>query len=225
MCPLDERTLFCVGKKRLSNRLACYMVDMAEGKVRLLSRLNDTWIDRIPRLPWRDGKRLLAWSGGGLCEGLLERDFKFVRVPVALPYGWNFHDDYLSGIVAMAEIDGRRFVTAGGLHEFDHSGKIIRSWWRSAACQGDINLSLRLCLPPDCPLQTDMMACTGTLLVFAAGGSLTAWDPRTNTWYGPLASGGAMYVHGTRAGHGRPRPAGWNSSPTRRSSPPRAPGG
>jgi hypothetical protein len=108
----------------------------------------------------------------------------------------------------MAEIDGRRFVTVGGLHEFDRSGKIIRSWWRETGYRGDVNLSWNLRLPPDCPIQTDMMACTGTLLVFAAGGSLTAWDPRTDTRYGPLASGGAMYVHGTRAGT-------WLTSPGR----------
>ena len=100
---------FLVGKKRFSNRLGLLYGGYGRGKGQAPQPAEDTWIDRIPMLPWRDGKRLLAWSGGGLCEGLLERDFKFVRVPVALPYGWNSHDGYLSGIVAMAEIHGRRF--------------------------------------------------------------------------------------------------------------------
>ena len=90
-------------------------------------------------------------------------------------------------------------MTYGGLHEFDSSGNIIRSWWNQCFFTCKSNVTLRL--PAGCPINSDKVAAIGDLLAFTEKSNLyfasqvSAWNPRTDTWYGPLGVG--KNVHGT----------------------------
>lgn len=203
--PLDERTLFCVGKNEFRN-CACFTLHLPDGRVTLLHNIKGDSRESAPRFFWRDGDKLMAWSQWGLCQDLLGRDFQFSRRSPGIPYGWDeasgrLDSNYHSGYFSFAEIDGRRFVTNTGLHEFDPTGKLIHSWWRNTMYLRESGRVCSMPLPRDCPIDSPYMVAAGPLLVFVASSpSLTAWDPKTDTWYGPLAVAGANHALGTRAG-------------------------
>jgi hypothetical protein len=111
----------------------------------------------------------------------------------------------------MAETSGRRFVTRGGLHEFDSTGRIIRSWWGESWYTGKYKDAQYIRLPADCPVHGDNMVAAGDMLVFSEVGlspdayTVVGWEPKTDTWYGPLGVNGvaaadASHALGNRAG-------------------------
>ena len=154
--PLDERTLFCVGKHEYYRRVryptldrlkdnrvrdelrhaspVCYTIELPEGKVTLRHRATDAVADFGPNLFWRDGRKLMAWGQNGLYNNLLGTELMFSERKCGAPYGWSDSDGSISsdGFVGLAEAAGRRFVTCNGLHEFDSTGRIIGSWWRES---------------------------------------------------------------------------------------------
>ncbi len=217
---LDERTLVCAGKKNVYDRGgACYSLALPEGKVTLLHRMSDPWFDPVPALYWQSGGKLFAWSRNGFCGDLLSSKLTCTsRMPT--PYGWSPHQEsYVSmrlgylglGVISMAEAGGRRFITDAGLHEFDSKGKVLRSWWVAcnlqAWCGGP---PYTVSVPQDCPIQSMDMVAMGDLLAFVHLESIMAWDPRSDTWYGPLPPSGT-YALGWPAGFppaGGPRPPG-----------------
>ncbi len=190
--PLDERTLFCVGSLAY-RRPVCFTLELPEGKVTLFHRAKEALEDPGPNLLWRDGKRLFAWGKQVLYDDLLSRELRFTPIDFKMPYGWiapQGHHGFSSpdgrwGIRSMAEVAGRRFLTRGGLHEFNSSGKIIQSWWRKT--------SIHNVRPPaTCPIIGDKVVVMGDKLVFSTEGRLpfafdfVVWDPKTDIWYGPL---------------------------------------
>jgi hypothetical protein len=204
--PLDERTLFCVGNTEY-RQWAGFTLELPEGKVTLRQRSKDEAMWRAPRLFWREGGKLLAWSRVGLCDDLLGPGLQFTPRSCGIPYGWNspggeLDSYYPTGFVSFAEVGPRRFVTNAGLHEFDAAGKIVRSWWGRNQYNGDYGRAYCVSLPPDCPIQGGYMVAAGSLLVFVCSNpaSLLAWNPQTDTWHGPLAVAGAEHALGTRAG-------------------------
>ena len=199
--PLDDHTLFCAGR----DSGVCYTIELPEAKVTLRHRVGGNARWRTPLLYWRSGTQLLAWTPLGLCGDLLAPQFTFTERAPAAPFGWNvpgggLHASFYGGFVSLAEIQGRRFVTNAGLHEFDATGKIVRSWWESNHYEDDRGgVIYRVPLPSDCPLQSMHMVVMGSVLVFVEPGSMLAWDPKSDTWYGPLAPGGD-HAFGTPAG-------------------------
>jgi tetratricopeptide (TPR) repeat protein len=199
--PLDDHTLFCAGR----DAGVCYTIELPEGKVTLRHHVGGNAMERTPLLFWRSGAKLLAWSRSGLCGDLLSPQFTFTERAPAAPFGWNvpgggLATNYPAGFVSVAEIAGRRFVTNAGLHEFDASGRIVHSWWASNRYQDDRGgMTYCVPLPPDCPMQSQYMVVMGSVLVFVEPGSILAWDPKSDTWYGPLAPGGDHAI-GTPAG-------------------------
>ncbi len=190
--PLNERTLFCVGSLAY-RRPVCFTLELPNGKVTLLHRVKEALDNPGPKLLWRDGKRLFAWGKQVLYDDLLSRELRFTPIDFKMPYGWiapQGHHGFSSpdgrwGIRSMAEVAGRRFLTRGGLHEFNSSGKIIQSWWRET--------SIHNVRPPaTCPVNSDKMVAMGDMLAFLGKGrvqfarNVVIWDPKTDTWYGPL---------------------------------------
>ena len=112
--PLDERTLFCVGRRQYSRRAhyptpdelknklvrdllrrnlpVCYTLELPEGKVTLRHRASEALADFGPDLFWRDGKKLMAWGQNGLYDDLLGQELKFSDRKCGAPYGWSESD-------------------------------------------------------------------------------------------------------------------------------------
>ncbi len=195
--PLDERTLFCVAKA--SSEFICYTLDISNGKVTLFNRKKIEAKEPIPMLFWRSGDTIMAWSRAGLYEDLLGPTIKFTRRDCGTPYGWNALEGRIGyptmnntqGFTSLAETGGRRFVTYGGVHEFDSSGRIIRSWWRDCSYGNYDNYpaNIQIEFPPSCPVGGDEALVMGSLLVFGGSrmGGLVVWDSINDIWYGPLA--------------------------------------
>ncbi len=202
--PLDGQTLFCAGRSE-QRALACYTLRLPEGTVTLRHRMEGELSRSLPAMFWHDGQSLRAWSRHRLCDDLLAPELKVTRQDCGVPYGWAYPDaslgcNYPEGFIACAEVDGRRFVTNAGLQEFDARGKIVRSWWGKSNYDTHYGPEFSLSLPPDCPIQSMYMVAAGERLVFIGSESVLAWDPKTDTWYGPLAVTEACHAVGTRRG-------------------------
>ncbi len=170
----------------------CYSIELRDGKVTLRHRMADPAWDPVPALYWRSGAKLFAWSPNGLCGDLLSSKFTFTEGGPT-PYGWNKSGDgYLPpNFTSIAEVQGRRFVIDSGLHEIDADGTVLRSWWAAGQLQDwGGGTYYRVPLPQDCPIQSGCMLAMGNVLVFVARDSILAWDPKDDTWYGPLSPGG-----------------------------------
>ncbi len=201
MHPLDGQTLFCVGRSE-QRAVVCYTLSLPEGAVTLRHRIEEKLSRSLPSMFWHDGQSLRAWSTDRLYHDLLAPELTCIRQSCGTPYGWAYPGARLGseGFIAFAEVDGRRFVTNAGLHEFDAKGKIVRSWWgeTSFVCYDGSRFGIPL--PSDCPIQSEYMVAAGELLVFIDRSSLLAWDPQTDTWYGPLAVDDAVHAVGTQRG-------------------------
>ena len=202
--PLDERTLFCVGQSDLGQPV-CYTLTLPEGKVTLRHRADPANFKSMPTLLWQDGEALRAWAGSGLYVNLLAEHAEFVRPDYEVPYGWGavggtLHDRHRGGFISFAEVNGRRFVTHAGLHEVDPHGMILHTWRGQCDYEGDFGRAFSVPLPPGCPIQAMDMVTAGGLLVFVDRESVLAWDPKTDTWYGPLDTATTYYALGTDAG-------------------------
>ncbi len=199
--PLDDQSLFCVGL--MDQRVPVgYTVTLPEGTITLRHRLRGEGLGAAPRTLWRDGEALRAWTERGLYDDLLAEHPTFKQRGCGIPYGWNCpggtvrYDQFTS----FAEVDGRRFVTNAGLHEFDSKGTFLRSYRGTNSYWLPSEPGFRVSLPADAPIPSDQMVTAGDLLVFIDRDCVLGWDPRTDTWYGPLAVLPMHHFLGTRAG-------------------------
>lgn len=198
--PLDNHRLLCIGMAEHRPVVYSYTFDPSKSSVTLLHQSERGWED-VPRLFCRTNGKLMAWSQLGFNDDILSPQNAFHPQNCGTPYGWGdvpMDRNYPAGFVSIAECDGRRFVTNAGLHEFDASGKILKSWWRTSGRIHDIPM------PPDCPINSDRMVVAGPLLVFIREGcndsTVVAWNPKLDLWYGPLLVADAAHALGTPAG-------------------------
>jgi hypothetical protein len=174
-----------------------YTFDAADGSVKLFQPLLPPHLDEPHKkgmfvsqflLTWREGSRLTALDAGGLWTDLLSTSPRHLTIDHAAYDGWGSNRLY-SAFQGAAEADGRRFCTTfEGLHELDSANQIVRSWWGLFHVEPSNSLHLSLLAPPTCPLPYPIrkLYAIGSRLVLANGFSLTVYDVKTDTWYGPL---------------------------------------
>jgi tetratricopeptide (TPR) repeat protein len=103
-------------------------------------------------------------------------------------------------IGAMLEAAGRRFIAGpSGLHEFDATGRIMRSWW-SAHSITPAGVRHSVDVPPTAPVYSDDHVVAGDLIYSADQQKTVAYRPATDTWYGPLLVSIGHAPCGTRDG-------------------------
>jgi hypothetical protein len=203
--PLGEQTWFCVGRSERQGAVF-FTLELPDAAVTLRHRAQRDHPRTIPIMFWRDGAALRAWGAYHLYHDLLAPEFDVTPHSGGVPYGWDYPDGSLSsynpsGFVTSAEVGRRRFVTNAGLHEFDAKGTIVGSWWGETFFERNTGpLRFFVPLPSDCPIQSMYMVAVDNRLVFVHHESLLAWDPRTDTWYGPLAVHDAAHAVGTQRG-------------------------
>jgi hypothetical protein len=192
--PIGGQMLYC----------ACsaghYTLNLATGAVTLVHR-GDTeagsLINNNLRLLWHNAGRLMGASECGIWSDLLSKDARCSPLSNQTCYGWQMDAAPHMGIIAAAEADGRRFYFCrGGLYEIDAAGNTLRSWWTEYQLQPaggglGINTGLGIVAPADCPLQNlPRIYAIGSRLLFADYGQWTVYDPKSDTWYGPINSCG-----------------------------------
>ena len=188
--PLDDHTLFCVDSSRSRDGL-CYALDMHTRNVTLQQRLKNEWFDHAPIYLWRDGSKLMGWSGCGLVEDLLSARPKIATLPQRTAYGWAMRD--YRTIRGVVEVGSRRFFAADdGLHEFDVSGKVVRDWYGDfcfpPAMIGERYTGPEIGVPPNSPaLRYGSIVAAAGMIYFIKDHTILGFDPEKDTWYGPLA--------------------------------------
>ncbi len=162
--PLDDKMLFCTGRTPQYTGLL-FTLDLSSGKTTVRHHPPNEYFHMTPKLFWRDGPRLMAWDTCGLCSDLLAQKLNFAPQKRLYPFGWS--DGNYETFIRLAECDGRRFVSSeSGMHEFDCSGKIVRSWWSTTECDGVI-------IPGDSPLRGGNVVSMGKMLL--EFGELACW--------------------------------------------------
>jgi tetratricopeptide (TPR) repeat protein len=174
-----------------------YTFDAADGTVKLFQPLLPPHLEEPHKkgmyvseflLTWREDGRLLGLTGGGLWTDLLCTNPQHRRIASAAYEGWGsnrLHNTFGGA----AEADGRRFCTTSeGLHELDSANRLVRSWWSLFHIEQANRLRLALLGPPTCPLPYSARTprATGSKLILTNNSSLTVYDVKTDTWYGPL---------------------------------------
>lgn len=203
---------FPLGDRRLygASRTGHFTLDLESGAVTLLHRGDEQhrqYVDSRLELLWRDGTRVMGLGTYGTWTDLLAAEPAYSRLPRTTCYGWHLGESPHLGAFTAAEADGRRFyLCRGGLYEIDAAGKTLRTWWRRYRLQPaggglGVNTGLDVVAPADCPIVDlpQLYAC-GPRLVFADHQRLTVFDPKTDTWYGPVAASGCEVTLTTPGG-------------------------
>ena len=198
--PLDERTLF--GSSR-GEKHSHFTLDLADGTVRVLR--TDDREQRPICAPlhdvWRHDGKLMGWDYGRLWTDLLAPDAT-VRpcLDGKVAYGWR--EQWRGGIDISAGLEpaGRRFIAGpSGLHEFDVTGRVVQSWW-SAHSITPAGVRHSIDVPPTSPVYHDNHVVAGDLIYSTHQQKTVAYQPATDTWYGPLLVSIGHAPCGTREG-------------------------
>ncbi len=178
-----------------------FTLDIAGGAVMLLHRPAPKagWPEGCHppsnlRLVWRQDGQVMGIDEVSLQVDLLGKVPQGRPLPSPSPYGWHpeqYHDDGvllgpLAHIVGAVEVEGRRFcLFNNGLCEIDAAGKPLRTW--GASDNMDIYW-LWVATPADSPIPVAPRAlvAVGPRLILTSWNHLIVYDPKTDTWYGPL---------------------------------------
>lgn len=205
---INKNTLFCTSRVQEPHYIPIhYTLNLTNGKIKLIRKYNPfapykqrKYIPHRLEGVWYDGGKLNAWEQFGLWRDLLSSQPKHNRITRKVAYGWRVTGWRGKHVLGMVEVAGRRFIQChDGFHEFGPDGKIIRSHYNQMSFHPTGTPSgwnnRRLVIPQTCPANGTMFAC-GNMLFF----DNVAYDPKNDTWYGPVFLGGYRYVVGTRSG-------------------------
>ncbi|MEX0704970.1 MAG: hypothetical protein WD069_22915 [Planctomycetales bacterium] len=194
----DDR-LYCAGieQKRgapgiVKTRQANFTLDLGTSEVKLLHY----WDRNDGRAASRRFKPVW-WNDGILVDGwqtdLLSGD------PRLRPGGG---EQPLANALTATELEDRRFLTTNeGLLEYDVAGKVQRRWQTVQETTVPFHRSLRIPRIGNAPPHGRLLIKSGDLLMLVDPESgVTAFDPRTDTWYGPLVGPGVVYAIGSDSG-------------------------
>ena len=182
--PIGGRLLYC------NSGDSQYTLNIGSGTVTLVHPAPPPChrVNRHLWLVWRDGSRLrgIDDSGCGILTDLLDTNPARSAL-CATCYGWP-RDPYDGTINGAVEAEGRHFcLSRGGLHEIDAAGKNVRTWWGYFRSNLG-NAGAGMFLPADSPLpgMPQRILASGSRLLFEDGRTLSVYDWKTDTWYGPI---------------------------------------
>ncbi len=195
---LDDHTVLCSSSRRKESH---FTLDLADGTVHVLRTGDREQRISCPPLHgvWRNGKKLMGWDYGRLWTDLLAPGAHTQScLDGKLAYGWQGKWDNAIEIRAMLQVAGRRFVAGpSGLHEFDPSGRVLRSWWSSDSISTE---GPPVTVPPTSPGYGYNHVQAGLLIYSFHNNEAMAYRPETDTWYGPLPISADSAACGTRDG-------------------------
>ncbi len=181
---LDDHTIF--GCSRGSH----WTVDLKTRKVTIIRQADPQRDIYYPGFIgiWRNGDRWLGVGSASLYRRPLSKDFqKQPFLDGKLGNGWPPGRYQSIDLEKTFAVGGRRFVAGRwGLHEFDPDGRVLRSWWAPnkvtlAGYVGHVRTY------PSAPVLGYDHTQAGPLLYSRYNDDTVAYEPATDTWYGPLS--------------------------------------
>ncbi|MGD9125937.1 MAG: tetratricopeptide repeat protein [Planctomycetia bacterium] len=196
--PLDKKRLLVIQRgykmneahKNYNEEIAvCSIVDLSSKKVTLLYKHAPFY--RVCRAFWYEDGKVVGWNDKGRVADPLAGSENTRRWRARDAYGWP-GVDYELLINKVASVGDRVYcITDVGFHECNTEGKILRSWWPGRSYKGVQGFN-NLSVPASCPLSLEMIHLGGrmiqaeSLLIFLGDESLTLYDTKNDTWYGPV---------------------------------------
>ncbi|MEX0704967.1 MAG: hypothetical protein WD069_22900 [Planctomycetales bacterium] len=193
---LDDDRLYCSGTERkqigervYDSRQIHFTVDLETNAVELLHRWNrderPDYSARLVPMWWNDGALVDGWHTDLLSKNPTPRSDKALRAAVDA-----------------VEIGDRRFVTnEEGLQEYDATGKVLRRWRTIQQTSVPFDPGFHIPRIGNAPPHGYYMVRSGQLLMLVhPRNGIMAFDPATETWYGPLFGSEIRYAVGSETG-------------------------
>ncbi len=169
-----------------------FTLNLRTNEIKVLHKANDAkreyYLTRLVPMWWDDGKLV-----GRMHIDLLSSHPKIRPDMKTNPLG---------SALDAAEIDGRRFFTTNkGLFEYNKHGEILHSWKEDSITHIGVNRHFSIPRIGKTPRRGFFMVKSGKLLVFfGREKGIVAFDPKTETWYGPLDNRNVHYAVGAKHG-------------------------
>ncbi len=196
--PIDDHVLYC-----RSGNCHCTL-NTANGAITLVGRSKPMSEEEYYGWPlrhvWRNGEVVMALCQHNIWKDLFGKERKNERFAAVSCHGWAKIVPTHRGVLSAAEVGGRRFYLCHeGLHEFDATGSVIRSWWLPQTIESVGNLG-NIKIPSDSPIANsfDFLYAAGTRLVLASHDEIAIYNVKTDMWYGPFQ--GAEWIFATPSG-------------------------
>ncbi|MEX0704964.1 MAG: hypothetical protein WD069_22885 [Planctomycetales bacterium] len=205
--PFGDGRLLCGAD--IDQRPVYYVFDAATGEVTLLQRTDRSkgiqFLFDVPvKHAWLHDGKLRALSMLAFRDDLLDAAPSRHKYPTRSVHGWRaeFANQLGTWAADAAELDGRHYYTTWqGLFELDPGGRPLRNWLgrHNVLLAGSAWKNAEIELPGKAPAFRSLTKAGGLLVsqrtvrrLPSSGAysveifTLTGFDPRTETWFGPL---------------------------------------